>query len=211
MARARERTPQFLTAKQFRDIEATIPPGAKMTPKAWAKLDEILRGYHVWSERHARYDANQGKRWARFNKLVEALAEETRIIKRQVPWAEPDPHWPDRLLSTLWVAHEKAVPRIEYYTTRGAFSGTKNPYRAALDSGVLTVWTKQLRGELSYTVSPEDGEVRGPLIDFMVACLTPVLGDAIPRRGLADIIQRERRRRERARQLRLARKSLQGR
>jgi hypothetical protein len=82
-----------------------------------------------------------------------------------------------------------------WHETWAAFRGSKHPYREHLYQSVLRVWTRRLKGRLENYWVTKKGEPRGPLVEFLVACIRPVLGDETPRRGgIVDIIERERKR-----------------
>jgi hypothetical protein len=74
-----------------------------------------------------------------------------------------------------------------------AFSKNRHPFRKNLYIDVLKVWTDIIKGELTFRQPRgERGYPSGPLIDFVVAALKPVLGAKTPKPfGIAEIIKRE--------------------
>jgi hypothetical protein len=73
------------------------------------------------------------------------------------------------------------------------FRGNSKPHRENMYAGLLRVWTDIIGGELKFNRPPPGGQPYGPLIDFLHACLTPILGDKMrSTHGIADIIDRVR-------------------
>ena len=191
-----------LTDEHRQAILAAIPARVKakanwpeLEQKALADLDEIVAGYRTMHARRQRYPlAKERKRWHRIGDLTEKLAVEMRELRREIPWNDPDPLWPNRFLTALWEIHNKVQFRFAWHDTWAAFRGTQNPHREFLYWGVLRVWTERLDGQLKYSLSPK-GEPIGPLVRFFITCVEPVLDAETPRAGVADIIDRERNRR----------------
>jgi hypothetical protein len=164
-------------------IEATLPPGKTMTPEAWAALEEIIVGYRGSENRRTTYPiAEERKRWERLGKAVNEAAAELRQLSQT--------EWTNRALTALEEVHGKVESRAAFHEIWSAFSRRQNPHREFLFWGVMRVWTDHLDGELRYSMTR--GRPHGPLVRFMLACIEPVLGDAIPTPGIADIIKRER-------------------
>ena len=193
----------YISDEHSRDILAAIPSQmmaksdrARVERIVLIELDQILGTYHdVLSTRREHYpSAKERKRRRRIDKLTEQLAQEMRKLRRETPWNDPDPLLPNRVLTALWDLHKRTQIRLEWLDTLRAFRGTQDPYREALYSGVLRVWTEVLNGQLQYSRNPQ-GEPTGPLVRFLTACVEPILGDETPRAGVADIIDRERDRR----------------
>jgi hypothetical protein len=193
----------YISDEHSRDILAAIPSQmmakgdrASLERIVLMKLDVIIGTYNdVLNTPREHYpSAKERKRWRRINKLTEQLAQEMRKLRRETPWNDPDPLLPNRVLTVLWDLHMRAQVRLEWLDTLRAFRGTQDPYREALYSGVLRVWTEVLNGQLQYSRNPQ-GEPTGPLVRFLTACVEPILGDETPRAGVADIIDRERNRR----------------
>ncbi len=168
-----------LTPAHRAAIEAAIPAGVEVTPEFWAELIEIITGYQLLSARRARYDVKaERRRWQHLEKSVAALA----------------PQLGERLV--LAVERQAKNFAAFHYTWR-EFRGTKNPYRCEfLYRGVLHLWTDHLGGELKYSIAI-DGAPSGPLVRFFVACIEPILGADTPYAGIADIVDRERKSRDR--------------
>jgi hypothetical protein len=188
----------IISDEHSRDILAAIPSRmmegdrARLERMVLIKLDEILGTYHdVLSTR--RDFAKERKRWLRIDKRTEQLAQEMRKLRRETPWSDPDPLFPNRVLPVLWEVHMRAQARLEGLDIR-AFRGTQDPHRESLYSGVLRVWTEDLNGQLQYSRNRQ-GKPTGPLVRFLTACVEPILGEEAPRAGVADIIDRERNRR----------------
>jgi hypothetical protein len=194
-----------LTDEHQQVILAAIPPHvtakanwAKLEEKVWSDLDQIIAGYRMLNSRRRNYPiAAKRRRYDRMADLTKKLAAELRIERRETPWSDPDPLWPNRALAALWDVHNKVQVRSAWHETWAAFRGTQNPYREFLYWGILRVWTDRLGGELKYSMSRK-GKPVGPLVRFFTACVEPVLGpDETPRTGIADIIERERESRRR--------------
>jgi hypothetical protein len=193
----------YISDEHSRDILAAIPSRmmakgdrARLERIVLMKLDVIIGTYHdVLNTPREHYpSAKERKRWRRIDKLTEQLAQEMRKLRRETPWNDPDPLLPNRVLTVLWDLHMRAQVRLEWLDTLRAFRGTQDPYREALYSGVLRVWTEVLNGQLQYSRNPQ-GKPTGPLVRFLTACVEPILGEETPRGGVADIIDRERNRR----------------
>jgi hypothetical protein len=192
----------YISDEHSRDILAAIPSQmmaegdrASLERIVLIELDEIFGTYHDVSTRREHYpSAKERKRWRRIDKLTEQLAQEMRKLRRETPWSDPDPLLPNRVLAVLWEVHMRAQARLEWLDTLREFRGTQDPYREALYSGVLRVWTEVLNGQLQYSRNPQ-GKPTGPLVRFLTACVEPILGNETPRAGVADIIDRERDRR----------------
>jgi hypothetical protein len=194
----------YISDEHARDILMAIPSRmmakgdrAKLERLVLIELNEIIGNYHVLSTRREDYPfAKERKRWRRIEKLTEQLAQEMRKLRRETPWSDPDPLLPNRVLTVLWDLHMRAQVRLEWLDTLRAFRGTQDPYREALYSGMLRVWTEDLNGQLQFSRNRQ-GTPTGPLVRFFIACVEPILGDETPRGGVADIIDRERNRRAR--------------
>jgi hypothetical protein len=193
----------YISDEHCRDILAAIPSRmlakgdrAKLERMVLSELDEIIGAYHQARAEHGeRYPfAEEQKRWRRIDKFTEQLAREMRKLRRETPWSDPDPLLPNRVLDVLWELHARVQARLAWLDTSRAFRGTQNPYREALYSGVLRVWTEHLNGQLQYSRSRQ-GKPTGPLVRFLAACVEPVLEAETPRAGVAAIIDRERKRR----------------
>jgi hypothetical protein len=170
-----------LTPEHRAAVEAAIPVGVVVAPEFWAELAETIAGYHLLCVRRARYDVAKARQlWQRLESPVTALALQLG----------------ERLALEL---KRKAEDYAAYHDTWCAFRGTKNPYREFLYGGVLDLWTYRLGGELKYSTAV-NGLPSGPLVRFFHACVWPVLGDETPAAGLADIVNRERKRRQAVRQ-----------
>jgi hypothetical protein len=69
--------------------------------------------------------------------------------------------------------------------------GRKNPPRAFLYHHVVRIWTHVVCERIKWSRSPT-GEPTGPLVEFFIACVAPVLGNTAPgREGIKDILERE--------------------
>jgi hypothetical protein len=179
-----------LTPEYCARIEAALPPGVMMTPEAWIELNEILVGYHIFRTRHASYPiVEERKHWKRLGKAVDAAAAELRRLQRKTPWSSPDPGWINRALAALWEVRRKVETRAAYHQIWSAFGRRQNPHREFLYWGIMRVWTDRLGGKLRYSNSPGPS---GPLVQFFLACVEPILGGETPGAGIADIIDRER-------------------
>jgi hypothetical protein len=188
----------YISDEHSRDILAAIPSRmmegdrARFERTVLIKLDEILGTSHdVLST--PRDFAKERKRWLRIDKRTEQLAREIRKLRRETPWSDPDPLFPNRVLAVLWDVHMRAQVHLESLDIR-AFRGTQDPNRERLYSGVLRVWREDLNGQLQYSRNRQ-GKPTGPLVRFLTACVEPILGEETPRAGVADIIDRERNRR----------------
>jgi hypothetical protein len=120
-------------------IEASLPPGVKMTPEAWADLAEIVRGYLALSAGRADYPIEEERaRWARIGDAVERLAVELRRLRRESPWDGPDPGWINRALTALWEVRGKVETHNAWHGTWSAFGGRRQPHRELLfcDAGL---------------------------------------------------------------------------
>src|SRR5262245_10174889 len=83
-----------------------------------------------------------------------------RKLRRETPWNDPDPLLPNRVLTVLWDLLMRAQIRLEWLDTLRAFRGTQDPYRKALYSGVLRVWTEVLNGQIAIFPEPARGADR---------------------------------------------------
>jgi len=189
-----------LTAEHWQAISAAIRSRIK-TKANWPKLEPIVRAdldeaivlFRTLSSRRQRYPiAVERRRWNRIGGLIESLITELRMLRDLKPPADDDPEW----LTEALIALQRAMHRVRdvsaFHDTWRAFRGRKNPYREFLYHDVLRVWTRRLKGRLeNYWVSKQ-GEPRGPLVEFFIACIEPVLGAKTPRAGIVDIIERER-------------------
>ena len=193
----------YISDEHCRDIQAAIPSQmmakgdrARLERIVLIELDEIIGTYHRARAEHGeRYPfAEEKRRWRRIDKLTEQLAQEMRKLRRETPWSDPDPLLPNRVLDVLWELHMRVQVRLAWLDRSRAFRGTQNPYREALYSGVLRVWTEHLNGKLQYSRNKQ-GKPTGPLVRFFAACVEPILGEETPREGVADIIDRESNRR----------------
>src|SRR5438067_12551879 len=61
-----------------------------------------------------------------------------------------------------------------FHDTWAAFRGTKDPNREHLYHDVLRVWTRRFKQPLKCWIT-QQGEPRGPLVDFFTVCVKPVL------------------------------------
>jgi hypothetical protein len=195
----------YISDEHSRNILTAIPSRmmakgdrARLERIVLVKLDIIIGTYHDVLNTPREYypSAKERKRWRRIDKLTEQLAQEMRKLRREIPWNDPDPLLPNRVLTVLWDLHMRAQVRLEWLDTLRAFRGTQDPYREALYSGMLRVWTEDLNGQLQFSRNRQ-GTPTGPLVRFFIACVEPILGDETPRGGVADIVDRERNRRAR--------------
>jgi hypothetical protein len=88
-------------------------------------------------------------------------------------------------------------PKLFLYEvwTSKYFQRRADEHRELLYLRVMNVWTGQLGGKLAFSRGP-DNQPRYSLVQFMTMALRPILGRKTPRpTGLADIIDKERRRR----------------
>ena len=181
---------------------------AKLGPKVRADLDEAIVLFRTLSVRRQRYPISaERQRWNRIGDLTNNLASELRMLRELKPPSDPDPPWLPQALAALRRVNNRVEDVTAWHNTWMAFSGTKNPYREHLYHDVLRVWTRRLKGRLeNYWIVR--GEPRGPMVEFFVACVRPVLGDKTPRRGgIIDIIERERERQQRFRKERQSAKT----
>jgi hypothetical protein len=168
---------------------AAIEATTTMAPEAWVALEEIIVGYRIFENRHMTYPiVEERKRWGRLDKAVSTAAAELLQLRQSDAWTT-------RALAALLEVHGKVEARAAFHDIWSAFGRRQNPHREFLFWGVMRVWTDHLGGELRYSMS--DGIPHGPLVRFMRACIEPVLGDATPTVGIADIIERERTARDR--------------
>jgi hypothetical protein len=191
-----------LTAEHWQAISAAIPSRIK-TKANWPKLelrvqadlDKAIVLFRTLNSRRQRYPiAAERRRWKHIGDLANKLAIELRVLRGLKPTSDDDPDW----LTEALIALQRVMHRVgdvsAFHDTRRAFRGRKNPYREFLYHDVLRVWARRLKGRLeNYWVS-EQGEPRGPLVEFFIACVEPVLGAETPRAGIVDIIERERKR-----------------
>jgi hypothetical protein len=165
-----------LTPKHRTAIEAAIPAGVVVVPEFWAELTEIITHYQLMRARRVLYDVGAARRrWRRLEKSVAALA----------------PQLGEKLVREF---KRRAEAYAAYHDMRRALRGTKDPRREFLYWGVLGVWTNRLGGKLKCSTAI-DGAPTGPLVRFFVACVEPILGPKTPHAGIADIVDRERKRR----------------
>jgi hypothetical protein len=194
-----------LTAEHWQAISAAIPSRIKtkanwpkLEPRVRADLDTAIVLFRTLSCRRQRYPIVEERRhWRRIISLITKLEAEMRwVLGRNPVFDVGDPRWPNRVLHELIWVLEKAEVHSAFHDTWSAFRGRKNQYREFLYHDVLRVWTRLLKGRLeNYWVS-EQGEPRGPLVEFFIACIEPVLGAKTPRAGIVDIIERERKRQQ---------------
>jgi len=189
-----------LTAEHWQAISAAIPSRMK-TRTNWPKLEPIVRAdldeaivlFRTLSSRRQHYPITaERRRWNYIGDLTERLITRLRMLRDLKPPSDDDPDW----LTEALIALQRVMHRVgdvsAFHDTWRAFRGRKNPYREFLYHDVLRVWTRRLKGRLeNYWVSKQ-GEPRGPLVEFFIACIEPVLGAKTPRAGIVDIIERER-------------------
>lgn len=176
-------------------VAAVLPPGVDID-KAWPDLQQcfygFLRFHHV---RTRKRPLEERKRWEEITRLIDELASKVRTVNHETVWKDFDPMGSNRLLKELQKFRLKAELKIEIWGPLSGelFSGKRNAHRDFLHWGILRAWTDRLGGRLT-TYSKSDLP-RGPLIDFFVACVTPILPDVPSPHTVADIINRERRNR----------------
>jgi hypothetical protein len=174
-------TTNVLTEAHRAAIAAAIPAGVTASPEFWHELEETIAGYRVFRARREHYDTDgERRKWRRLEKAVAALA----------------PQLGEKLVLEF---KRKAYAYAAWLDTAGAYRGTKNPDREFLYAGVLRGWTDHLGGKLQYSTSKKC-PAYGPLVRFFVACVKPILGDDTPTSGIADIVDRERKERDRVEQ-----------
>lgn len=189
-------TNKGLTDQYRQTIMAALPRGVEPSEEFWRDLETAVAGFLLLQERRTRRPPKlELKRWQKIDRLVSELGSELRTVKRQTPWSAIDPLWPNRSLSALWPIKLRAeLGVLCYQSLTGAFRGSSNPHRAYLYGVVCDLWHQHLGQKLKFWRTGE-GVPRGALIDFFVACVGPVLGDATPTvHGFGTIIDRERRR-----------------
>lgn len=182
-----------LTDAYRRAVAATLPRGDAATEVFWHGLEQAVALYVVQQQRRVR-PRQELARWRRIAELADKLAHEARQAKQETPWRPGDP-W-SGLLPQLWRAREHAQMCADYYQNiaLGAFRGRRNPYRACLFAAIVDLWIYDLGQPPGISTAP-DGERRGPLIPFFLACVRPLLGDETPTvEGAAAIIKQHRRR-----------------
>jgi hypothetical protein len=193
-----------LTSEHWQAISAAIPSciktkanWPKLEPRVRADLDTAIVLFRTQSSRRQHYPITaERRRWNYIGDLTERLITGLRMLRDLTPPSHDDPDW----LTEALIALQRVMHRVgevsEFHDTWRAFRGRKNPYREFLYRDVLRVWTRRLKRRLeNYWVS-EQGELRGPLVKFFIACIEPVLGAKTPRAGIVDIIERERKRQQ---------------
>lgn len=195
-----------LTAEHWQAISAAIPSRIK-TKANWPKLELRVRAdldtaivlFRTLSSRRQRYPiAAERRRWNHIGDLANKLAIELRVLRGLKPPSDPDPDWLTQSLIALQRVSDRVKDVSAFHDTWAAFRGTKDPNREHLYHDVLRVWTRRFKEPLKCWIT-EQGEPRGPLVDFFTACVKPVLGAETPRAGIVDIIERARERRQRFR------------
>ena len=195
-----------LTAEHWQAISAAIPSRIK-TKANWPKLelrvqadlDTAIVLFRTLSSRRQSYPiAAERRRWNHIGDLANKLAVELRALRGLKPPSDPDPDWLTQSLIALQRVSDRVKDVSAFHDTWAAFRGTKDPNREHLYHDVLRVWTRRFKEPLKCWIT-EQGEPRGPLVDFFTACVKPVLGAETPRAGIVDIIERARERRQRFR------------
>jgi hypothetical protein len=179
-----------LTADYRTRVAAAIPSGVVVPDEFWTSLTEIIVGYVSFDRHYRRYPiAAERKRWKRIGDAVETLGVDLRRLRRETPWSDPDPLWPNRALAALWEVREKVEGKAKYH---GTFGRRQNSHRNFLYGGVLDCWI-QLGRELRRSRDPKNkNKAGGPTVRFFVACVAPVLGEKmVGPEGIVDIIKRE--------------------
>jgi len=101
---------------------------------------------------------------------------------------------PPRQARNALQVNDRHLPLYEAWTSK-YFQRRADDHRELLYLRVMNVWTGQLGGKLAFSRGP-DNQPRYSLVTFMTLVLRPILGRKTPRpTGLADIIDKKRRRR----------------
>lgn len=147
-------------------VAAALPPGAVASDVFWNALTAAVAFYVMQQQRRLRRPHLQAReRWEGIVKLIDALARELRIVRRETRLSHSDPMWPNRALDALAVARRKADAHADYHRTLAtAFKGRRNPDRWAFYAAVFDLWTGPLAQDgLRFSIGP-NGQPHGPLI-----------------------------------------------
>lgn len=178
----------IITEEHRRIIAAAIPPGIDAPERFWRDLETAITSFNSLQElRTEEPPVREQKRWARIEKLVDALDQELQPFKQKVPGG---------LFQALWELRVYAKGRrTGYKMLTSGFKGRRNLYRESLYADVCDLWTIRLGQKLRYSMS-QNRVPSGPLIRFFRACVKPILGaDAPTAHTMASIITAERKRR----------------
>lgn len=118
----------------------------------------------------------------------------------------PDDITTERDLYYLKMLHQRALAHVlACRAIRRANRGRKNAQHEFLISRLSGIWLNNFNGpDLTVTVPGKGGPPRGPLIAFLIATMRQIMPSALPSpETLRDTIDRERKERENAKQLRL--------
>ena len=187
-----------LTEQYKRAVTDALPAGVTPPDEFWRDLESAIGAFLALQQHRTDQPAKlQLKRWQNIERLVDNLAKELRTIRSPHRGGGDfgfDQLAPDRALAALWPIKRKAeAGMLGYQMINTEFRGRNNPYRQVLYGNVLDLWRRHLGQELGISRS-EQGIPRGPLINFLGACIGPVLGAATPTAsGFASIIYREQR------------------
>jgi hypothetical protein len=127
-------------------------------------------------------------------------------LYQQVP-ARPDDIMRERDFFYIERLHRRALAHVlACRAIRRANAGRRDPQREWLISRLCGVWLDNFGApDLTVTVPPLGGAPRGPLIEFLLAAMRPIMPrrELPSRASLPRMIMREREERENAKQLRL--------
>jgi hypothetical protein len=176
-------------------IQDAIPAGVEVPAEFWRDLDTAINLYRIQQERRAaKPPRSEQKRWQRIEDLVDKLAAELRAARMGISWEHGDPLWPNRAIEALWGIKQQANANREGHEALGfGFERRANPHRARLCDAICDLWSIHLKQKLTYSMR-SNGVPRGPAIEFVEACLEPVLGAVSPHiiRGAIDRAQDQR-------------------
>jgi hypothetical protein len=193
-ADARELTAVYKTA-----VAAAIPTDVVCPLDAfWRDLAVIVEGYALMTERRQRRPPKRElEHWRKVASLTDMLGAELRKVRRDLLWSSRAA----RALPALWQVKNLADAHVAAYETLTdpkLTRGRSNPPREFLFAALLDLWSNSLGCDVRYSrAETKGGMPGGPLIRFLVAAVTPVLGDTTPTpHGFARIVDRERERRQ---------------
>jgi hypothetical protein len=159
-----------------RAVENALPTGVEPSEKFWIDLAEVVAGFFISEQNRASRRPPRAE-IERFKRIVELA---TSPGKQHAELATI------KSLAEAQLAAYQAIQRD--------FSRKKNAYNDGLYIQVLDLWCRGLGQMLG--VSSVEKKVPGPLIKFFSACVNPLLAKPLTGNGIADIVDREKRRRE---------------
>jgi hypothetical protein len=158
-------------------VTAALPSGVEPLDVFWRELAAVAAGYIISQQ-------NRGRR-----RSPAAAIEYWQSVAKAATESDGKK---DRALAAVKNLAEAQI--AAYQAIKGDFSRKKNAHREGLYIGILDLWCRGLGQRLG--VSGVDKPQPGPLIKFFSACVNPLLSKPLTGNGIAQIVDREKRRYE---------------